>query len=675
MSALIFPLSLRRRRLGPSNRPPDAEDRVNIQQEVQKLEHEFLRSTGLRYDPRRCSETQVIPEKARKTFNKLVLLYGQLSSVPSRLIPAEVWVQVFELVLHDLSNSNNARDLAIQRLSKVSRMWNSIVTAEPKFWTVFPLFSFKGKLNVPVRYSTGFMERRLEFYFTRSLSRPFSFSFSYHHGVGGVQDPAAVAVLKRLVTVSHRWETASFTLPVDMFYHLSPIRHNLHSLVTLHVSLRQAFTPKRRKQGYTDYFSDAPQLKHFEFDSPYIRRAFPEPYFQVDLPWAQLESYRGEVADIDMSYHEVLRNARGRVTRLVCRAREVLAVLSITTTGNPLVLPKLTSLRLQVDGADGPRTVFTHLDQLVLPALEELEIRACQIFADPSQYPYHRIRQLILRSGCSLKRLGLDKDLVAQSAQPSHLVKFLQLCPHLIHLDIAFGRPELEFLQLAFNPLLETLVLRSPRLWGTSLPLVSALTAMISSRTSDLSNFGGFGIRLKEVRVILCGDDRSDDYAGLFSPPIPLGEAAQQHSKTVQYLQDKSLPPCSPQDYLNVALHRDINSAMCTLEGLDLEDQEAHAVMVSPPISIAEPRHSNLRPPSQSQRGGIRLLNRIACLKNGVPGDRLYHFRERAGEVCEKWRPTLLRERLKCHHRWYFIDEQTFALRYVPPDRAIKGGN
>ncbi|TEB27842.1 hypothetical protein FA13DRAFT_1794352 [Coprinellus micaceus] len=651
MSSLIFPLSLRRRRLVPSNHSLDAENKAIIQQEVQTLEHEFLRSTGLRYDSCRGPETQDISETARKTFNKLVQLYAQLSSV--RLIPAEVWVQVFECVLHNLSNSSNARELAIQRLSKVSRMWNSIVNTEPNFWTVFPLFSFEGKLNMPVRYSTGFMERRLEIYLTRSTSRPFSFSFSYHHGVGGVRDPAAVALLKRLVAVSHRWEAASFTLPADMFYHLSPIRHTLHALTRLHLSLRQAFTPKRKKQIYIDYFSDASQLKHFVFDSPDIRRSFTEPYFQVDLPWEQLESYCGEFADLDVSYHQVLQNARGRVTSLVCRAKDVLSVLSITTTGNPMVLPKLTTLRLQVDGTGGSRTIFTHLDQLVLPALEELELRAHHLLAESFHYPYHQIKQLILRSGCSLKRLELDKDLVAQSSpQPSDLVKLLQLCPNLIHLDIAFGRRELEFLQLTFNPLLETLVLRSPRFWGSGVALGPALTAMVSTRTSVLSFFGEFGIRLKEVHVILCGEGRPDDYAGLFSPPISLGEAALQHSKMVLYLQDKSLPPYSPQDYLNVALHRDMNSAMRMLEGLNLEDREAHAVM--------------------SQRGGIRLLNRIACLKNGTPGDRLYNFRERAGAICEKWRPTLLLERRKCHHRWYFIDEQTFALRYVPPDRAIK---
>ncbi|RXW19779.1 hypothetical protein EST38_g6068 [Candolleomyces aberdarensis] len=195
-----------------------------------------------------------------------------------------------------------------------------------------------------------------------------------------------------------------------------------------------------------DCFSNAPNLRDVELSLHFALNGNDQRPIKIDLPWAQLESFKCTSFRDDGAYGSLLQAcneessmtpSRLQVLDLSVNRLSPIPTLSFTST-------TLHTLHLRL--GLNPDVFYSHLDTLTLPSLQDLEIRGpfgmVGIDDDNNDNLYITVRQLILRSQCPLKKLALDMGWSLgddPDQQWEGLSRILSLSPHLQELDVAIS--------------------------------------------------------------------------------------------------------------------------------------------------------------------------------------------------------------------------------------------
>ncbi|KAF5337259.1 hypothetical protein D9611_002996 [Ephemerocybe angulata] len=626
-----------------NNNPPSFEQTALILSTVQELEKEFQKVVGKAFSFE--VKDDEVPKGARRTLEAIRLRRALLSGI--RSIPDEILRQVFEFIVLDGDGDHDATYL--RRLCSVSHRWRQAAIGNCLLWTQpDPICIFKVNERRIQRYS-----QRLKLYLGRSGALPLTFTLIVHASAWklGTANAAILEIVQALVSHCHRWQEAMFRVPL-LFYSekMSSIRGHVPLLSSLRIDTDYHGDDAPDDGAFKIHcFADAPNLRKVVYDTRYaINNQFDNGLAIVhfDFPWSQLEELTAD-AQGDNAYANLLESQPLELHTLEYMSHTI----SDLPTTIPLTLPKLGVLKLNV--VDVPGDLLAHLSTLTLPSLKHLEIRG---FSTP-EVPFDHILALIRRSGCSLERLCLNTSNGSQSS----FSKILTLSPDITELYIsAPGADILEALILDPSspapvlPKLKILSIRNTDVDGVSRILdAAALSSMIKSRTEGFVKDAPHSITQALEEVNFLWDDAEmlhlqislletpEAENSLDRVPPALEELASRARTT---LTTDFTPWWHPRRrYINLRHHIRMHKFMLELENIDLRKQNSRIlVQKSIPYLLGRLR----------QRGGGR-----------VPGDHIFRFRYRAGKLCKKWKPFLIRDAQP--YVWSHIGEGTASIRWI----------
>ncbi|RXW20415.1 hypothetical protein EST38_g5441 [Candolleomyces aberdarensis] len=423
---------------------------------------------------------------------------------------------------------------------------------------------------------------------------------------------------------------------------LAPIQDNLLLLSKLELVLSSPMVSGDWNDPI-DCFSFAPRLRHVMLRAPAPA---------LNLPWAQLETFRDHTGD----HYKKLVDSQARELR-------VIVCFLIDTDQFPSHILSATNIHtLRFGFSIAGLLIQQHLDQLTLPMLRDLDIRWGH-----RDFPavYGTVIQLIRRSGCSLDRLILDR---AGDEDMDDFRTMLSLCPDLTELAIQVMAKEnlLELVPCANRP--DSFVL--PKLKFLTLFLIEsvagredngipeALKHLMQERMEDLTSHGQ-GRRLEELRLILQLPPIIEDslvlpnlQRWLANPDEPIAPPEGFHfmmnlftrwSRTLERdpvwirneeRQSKRIAPL-------LSLHRTLNA----LERQDLSKLGLQALISS---------------------GIPYLLREIANPQEPIPMEFIFRFRKRAKFLLDNWKAPLIASVRACStcSSWQFYWDTVAVVRY-----------
>ncbi|KAJ2915722.1 hypothetical protein MD484_g4688, partial [Candolleomyces efflorescens] len=469
---------------------------------------------------------------------------------------------------------------------------------------------------------------------------PLSIHFEVDY-VGWAADKGAVKeIIQVLAEGCHRWEKAYLRVPMQAIEELSALRGKLSLLSRLEFHGAWSSAPRGVKEYRLDCFLDAPRLREAVVHTRYFLEDVT--LFKIELPWSQLEVY-AEDSHSGSCYNALANVQPKEMRKLVYKVNKTPPLPEVL-----MVLPKLEAFRFQV-GTPGVVALLDHMDMLTLPSLSDLEIRGPFNPADPV---FDKALNLILRSGCDLRRLALDGHC---GEHASVFPSVLSSCPNLERLDITNVSKEiLEMLALDTESLIPTLpglkhlVIRNIRTHGVEYTMnVEVLARVIKTRAADLLipdgalHDGARWHHLDEICFIF------EDDATLHSHLSSLEEALD--TETV------------PQEANRAVICELASKAKGRLSAVDDEYLERLESLV---LSAGDSQILT--------RTGIPYLlcSLTELTTERAPKDIQLRLRERVRELCNKWRPFLLDDMRRVRYRWSYLHRGIASLSHAVKDES-----
>ncbi|KAJ3515393.1 hypothetical protein NMY22_g14462 [Coprinellus aureogranulatus] len=344
--------------------------------------------------------------------------------------------------------------------------------------------------------------------------------------------------------------------------------------------------------------------------------------------------------------------------------------------------------------------ILYHLGQLTLPALEDLEVRESSI--DIVDNFYESIVQLVVRSGCSLKRLALDEKIPFTTKTDPSFRQQAELWRELTHIDVrcppgrdiqslgshVLGPGTFTFPYLEVMTLRRHVLERRRRLPNDQTVHPMMLLSVLRSRTSDLSqqtsplrNDAG-STEFKPLREVVFV--YTEPPIGVLSwrlnqleafeasGQLPFGDTDVEPNTVELWAKELDqffkISYSSSRVHINFLGQRAMSALLKQMEELNLEGKRSQILVVSHLFQFWG--KSSLIMAILQRRGVVRLLHLASLKKDGtVPGDGIFRFRKRARDLCEKWKPFLLRDHRSSPYRLSSTATRvaaTLRIKYVP---------
>lgn len=544
-------------------------------------------------------------------------------------IPDEILRQVFAFVVFDEDGNHNSTDLF--RLCSVSRPWRRAAIEHCLLWIKpLPIIILR-----PHETRIRNLTLHLRLYLDRSGTLPISFDLTILARVWrkGTVNAMITGMVQALVDHCHRWDKVRLCLPLS-FYNddLSSIRGRIPLLSELKIDTNlhgDERPPDDASEFYVGCFADAPLLCKVDYD---VRYAFqgaaiqPSVAVHFDLPWSQLVKLKSD-APGNTSYHKTLESLPTELRELEIYAQ----IITKLPTEVQRTLPKLEKLVLRALQISGD--ILNHLGTLTLPSLKHLELRG---FSTTPEL-FDKVLALIRRSQCSLEHLCL----YAATGSASSFSKILALSLDITELYLCAPKADnLEALlldPLSPDPVLPNLKILTILDNGMDDVTVDAavLNKVAKSRTEGLGKRAAHGMvqALEEVNL-LCNDPEmlqrqisSFELANTGNPEysrrVPTSFEKLAVKASVTFF--AAFGPLRQSGVTCLVLKKQVkvNKLLTDLEHVNLEGEDSRILQ---------------------QRGIPYLLAGVSASDGRIPGDSLFRFRSRAGKLCKKWKPFLVRE-------------------------------
>lgn len=413
------------------NQPPSDEERQAFTAHFEELKAAYERACGAPYSP-----TGPFPKRGRKYLDAIRRCQRVLS--PIRNAPPEIWHTIFKYAVLGIEQAHS-QSLMLGKLRLVSQHWNSTACTCPVLWCNLPLIDFSTMAAPDLTNYSASAHRGLQYYLQRSRKLPISFTFHFWRDPDSDRMPLqsqALGWVRVLAQESHRWNVVEFRATRAILDALSarvkPGR--LSQLSRFVFEMRGTDVAPAFSTISVDFLSNAPRLRHVEFDSLGLGQGVRNEYyddtvFNVALPWEQLETFKGAVQRCQA--YPLLMETSVDLSTLKYTSNNTETLPSASTS-----LSRLTKLSLCFNSALPTESLISHLRCLTLPSLKELEIYWWGSFDVDL---YGTVLALIRRSGCGIERLATEHNLNYHThAQTNRFKEVLYHCAALTHLDIAY---------------------------------------------------------------------------------------------------------------------------------------------------------------------------------------------------------------------------------------------
>ncbi|KAK0200481.1 hypothetical protein DFS33DRAFT_1387685 [Desarmillaria ectypa] len=333
---------------------------------------------------------------------------------PVRYLPAELLIEIFLYALDEHFDILQVTD-GPYVLSHVCRSWRAVALACPELWTnfVLPWMNLHPRITGPVYL--------LDTVLIRSAQRPLSIIYTPEKA-----NTATKFFYQYLLRECHRWKSARFNIPSDVYSSFIKAKNRLYQLecidLILDIDRAEAENPT-----FFDAFASATRLRDVTISGTHIQET--TKLTQTRLPWSQLRRFCTEhICSIDHLIQLMTNAPNLEVLEVLCvewhypRYAESLAIHD-----------SLRSLRLW-----DPRL----LDYLVLPALKCLDLDL-----DNGDLYASALEGFIQRSGCALKQLRIA------GGNPKERVKTLLAANTITELTIDESFSGREYVETLFRVL------------------------------------------------------------------------------------------------------------------------------------------------------------------------------------------------------------------------------
>ena len=448
-----------------NNDPPDEQQVLEIREEIRKLEMSYEKLTGRRWSPPAdpSNSTKHPSSKVRKLDTQIHSLHTILS--PIRRIPDEVLQEILFQAAMCSPYTKTVTGMRVafvtpnqpRRLALVCRRWKRAVLDCHFLWQHLPLWvSLDARNPLPPQEQ----EKRIKdicTHFRLAGSLPVWLDI-YQFGRHDSQGPGKEQVWKLLLENAARWGRVEVFWSYEIYERLQKDADggkNFLQLTDVTFELDESW-PAQPEGGpiRIDAFAQAPNLRNATFKSRTSKRG---PKVSLVLPWPQLERYCSRGGGDDALDNILQANPKDLVY-----LDYIVATFYTNLPEHPVVLLKLQVLRVQA--CDNASQLAALLDRLVLPSLIELQLRGRFTQEDSL---FTKVKNLVRRSGCSLRKLELDDG----DTDITTFTQLLFLTPTLESLDIT--RPT--------DAMLAALIL-DPSSSDPILPKLSKLTIEISTK-------------------------------------------------------------------------------------------------------------------------------------------------------------------------------------------------
>jgi len=357
-------------------------------------------------------------------------------------------------------------------LELVCSRWRNVVLSTPQLWT------FIDANFVANRHPNH--DALIQQFVKRSGSCPLFVRFSLF-GIEHSKTPAFQALLQS----SHRWQTATISVPFNDLRALAPLRSQVLKL--------QEADIKVIADGHSsthlsfDVLEEAPALRDIHLDW-FI------PYPWVSLPWSHLTRFSGIYHSLDQTLLLLSQLTHVEDLDLHGWSRTVPrwhvgAFQNVEIPTGVFVFPALHTLAFRESVVPDPTNptfmppIAQALSAMNAPALKKVTIHRAAT---------NQLSHLIHRSGCDLTSLGLEGGLFPEGS----LTELLELTPNLSELSLGVGTME-ELSSLCTDGEKENI-------------LVPHLRYLIISRMDARQNPGPALLELKKSRMVEVSGGCSD---------------------------------------------------------------------------------------------------------------------------------------------------------------------
>ncbi|KAF5335065.1 hypothetical protein D9611_010833 [Ephemerocybe angulata] len=522
------------------------------------------------------------------------------------------------------------------QLCLVCRLWRVAAVGDPALWTL-PRITVSSKM-VPGAIQS--LQEYIKLVVERLGTRPLSFGF---RALDIINSAAVHSTLALLTQIGPRWRDASIRGPAEIMETLCTLNDTpLPYLRRLTLVLDNPHTRMdwiRKRDPHIPCFAISPSLRHLEIHYSLLHCGS----LTFDLPWAQLESFR--CVGVDGALYDTLIEAQPKGLKSVAC---LLDQAGVPLTSVPYSSPTLTCLRVRVKVGWGE----VGFRNLTLPVLQELEV------VSRRNRVYHMVESLIVRSGCSLRRL----EMYPESLWVGRLRNILTLSPLLTDLSITSPNEEILGALILPNsgaargctvPDLKRLTIHTAK----GMPSPALLAAILRSRKKSSSSATQGLEELVLVNMFhLAVEKETFESArqlyedSLYAASDPL---AIKCKDTLEKLKGpQRFTPKWPGNYDPWRLVN-LEGTLCALERLDL-------------AALADLR-------VLSRNGALDLIEFVIddsedIMPSGVPFARLA-FRERASALRRSWREALIQAMRADPYYWIHPaqGDNLVVLRHVSP--------
>ena len=428
-----------------SNDPPDEQQALEIWEAIRSLSARYEESTGHLWSPQPTASGTSNDELLQQEVVDLDAQIRALHSIVSciRRVPEEILQKIMLFAatpdypnrisvgrIHFIVRSRDAYLFA-----SVCRRWRQAAQGAHTLWQLLPsicLCDNRHRMYVKDIYSL--MNLTLPAHLKRSGSLPLIFRVCQSHqnaSAWGRRAQIWRLVWKLFQENAGRWGTAIIFGSYKLFQGLQKddSGKRFEQLTDLEIQFDHPWGGPG--PIVIDSFAEAPNLRNASFSSPAMTSVESNPpMVTLSLPWHQLERYSTEGGG-DNSLDSILRvNPEGLIY-----LRSVVTNLYVNLPEQRITMHRLQVLRLHVyNGASQLAALVNHLE---LPSLTELELRGRFLQVDAL---FKKVRSLVIRSNCSLRKLELDDG----DTDVEAFRRLLAVTPTLEHLDIS--RPPSEIL-------------------------------------------------------------------------------------------------------------------------------------------------------------------------------------------------------------------------------------
>ncbi|KAF6752929.1 hypothetical protein DFP72DRAFT_904024 [Ephemerocybe angulata] len=665
-----------------TNAPLTDEERTQILAAVRNMEGELhaLMERNPTGHVANIQATSFTPKRARKIAASISRLHGLLSAV--RNIPCEVWQKVFRFTMANVTVSDHQYGKGLSTLCSVSRMWNLAATTERSLWTVLPNTCSDSSQT---RHASQL--KCMAFYLERSGSLPIDVAYTSHtcapsYTIRAGDVMAYVCpILAILLEESPRWRSAGFDITNKDSQLMKFVEGRIPRLETLRICI-QPSTPLEKKGPFVitlpNALSEAPSLRHVDLATAVRTR---HSMISLSTPrWLGLQSISLTAGFDVLSVHiiQMLHETLSSVEMVLG-----LNVYAFTFLNHPIVLPRLTKLVLHIDPDIPAPNLLATLSLLAPPSLEELRIFYTSTPETPSKFaPIFSAPLGVWKS--PLKQLWLDHRFSFDDALP-----ILDRCPELEALDIqaptstsAGSLFQMESTELPPSlsypriPLIQTLTLRGSvrgvdkdeSITESELSLLCKIEAcsigfMIMSRTvlipgvispqtpqlKTINFIQGDGSKTWHAQLEALNDYLPDSNGGKL-PSVSLKDVEE----FTQGLRAWFLCLQYAREEYGRSRKREMDGLLKRMEKLDLSQLDSRPLV---------------------RKGVLVMLCAVSRKPDDViPGDKRYRFRERARELCIKWKPFVIRDAQVSPFRWIYMAKNHLRLKYdtsAPTEKEI----